>query len=109
MAQMVCDLHPEHEMILLCGYKMCVGCSRGMERNTMLSWIAELHLGLSVYKLSKYLAEMMGSYDYGFSTFPKLYNRFPRGHRSKKGNFSVSQKDYLQSAFVSYINDKRRG
>jgi hypothetical protein len=101
-----CNRHPDRDAILVAGYNHCPECSREMEREIIIRWAQHSKPELTRTHTLKILTAMFGASDFGFSTFPALYQMFPRATKKPKKNdfgFILSQAEYLQKAFLSFI------
>jgi hypothetical protein len=106
MKQFYCNKHPEVEAVLISGNCHCPPCSRELDREVLIKWAIQVKPALTRKHAVEILGKMFGTPDFGFSTFPVLYDRFPRKvhKRVTRGSFGfvVSQLDYFQEAFLSY-------
>ena len=104
-----CRRHPDSQSILVAGYNHCEICSREMEREVMLKWCQHVKPEWTRKHILGSLTDLFGTSDFGFSTFPAIYSRFPRAMKKPKKNdfgFVLSQATYLQGAFLKFIGEK---
>ncbi len=104
-----CRRHPESPAILIAGYNHCEICSREMERETLVKWCQHVKPEFTRKHVLEILTNMFRTPDFGFSTFPELYQMFPRAMKKPKKNdfgFVLSQAVYLQNAFLKFIGEK---
>jgi hypothetical protein len=80
-----------------------------MEREVLVKWCQHVKPEFTRKHIVEVLGKMFGVVDYGFSTFSALYPMFPRATRKPKKNdfgFVLSQAEYLQKAFLTFIKGK---
>jgi hypothetical protein len=103
-----CSRHPDREAVLVAGLNYCQECLRALDREVITEWCHHAKPELTGAKALQILEEMFQTKDFGFSSFPKLYQRWARETQKAYGKteFVKPQMNYIQDAFLDFTEDE---